>query len=140
MITRSVLLSQPPDAAFKLFTDRISDWWPPDLRHTNDPASSLHLRADGRFFERAGDGREIELGRVLEWREPERIVLDFFIATGPANPTRAEIRFVPEGDGTRVTVIHTPKRESEHLWDDRAPRYARSWDIVLAALSGAVTL
>ncbi len=134
MITKSVLLPLGPDAAFALFTEQISDWWPVERRHTNDQASSLHLHANGRFFERASDGREVELGRVVEWQAPHRIILDFYIATGPAHPTKAEIRFVPEDNGTRVTITHGPLPESEDLWTDRAPRYQRSWEIVLAAL------
>ena len=134
MITKSVLLPVDPATAFRLFTEQINEWWPADRRHSGDPASSLHLRADGGFFERTSDGRVVALGRVVEWLAPRRIVLDFYIATGPTQPTRAEVRFVPEGNGTRVTVTHSPKPESENLWDDRAPRYERSWDIVFAAL------
>jgi|SRR5215469_8631327 len=140
MITKSVLLCLTPDAAFRLFTEEISVWWPAERRHTNDPNSTLHLNADGRFFERANDGRELELGRVIEWVVPQRIVLDFYIATGPANPTKAEIRFAAEAGGTRVTVIHTPTPESEHLWNERAARYERSWEIVLASLSRAAAM
>jgi hypothetical protein len=140
MITKSVLLRMTPDAAFRLFTGQISAWWPAERRHTSDPRSTLHLYADGRFFERASDGYELELGRVIEWTAPERIVLDFYIATGPAHPTRAEILFVAEGAGTRVTIIHTSAAESESLWDERAPRYERSWEVVLAALSAAAAI
>ena len=139
MITKSVLLGMTPDVAFRLFTEQISVWWPAERRHTNDPGSTLHLYADGRFFERASDGYEFELGRVVEWVAPERIVLDFYIATGPAYPTKAEIQFAAEGDGTRITITHTSKPESESLWNERASQYERSWETVLAALSRAAT-
>jgi Activator of Hsp90 ATPase homolog 1-like protein len=140
MITKSVLLPIVPAAAFRLFTEQISDWWPPDRLHTDDPASSLHLHVNGRFFVRASDGREVELGRVVEWLAPQRIVLDFYIATGPAHPTRAEISFVPEGTGTRVTVIHESLPASKDLWKDRAPRYELAWESVLAALLNAAVM
>ena len=135
MIEQSVDLALAPPEAFALFTERISEWWPADRRHTSDPASTLHLLASGRFFERASDGREVELGRVTAWEPPQRILLDFFIATGPDHPTEAEIRFEPIPTGTRVVVRHRPKAASRHLWDQRAPRYARSWEAVLAALA-----
>jgi uncharacterized protein YndB with AHSA1/START domain len=134
MITKSVALPLSVPQAFTLFTAQISAWWPADRRHTDDAESTLHLEATGRFFERTRDGREVDLGRVLEWQAPERIVLDFYIATGPAHPTQVEVTFTPETDGTRVTVTHMPKPESEALWRERAPRYERSWEIVLAAL------
>jgi uncharacterized protein YndB with AHSA1/START domain len=137
MMVKSVVLPLAPVAAFELFTRKIGEWWPPDRRHTQDPTSQIFLLKNGRFYERARDGREIELGYVRSWEHPSRIVLDFFIATGPEKPTEVEITFVAQEGGTRVTVTHRPKPESEDLWAARAPRYERSWDLVLAALSQA---
>lgn len=134
MMVKSVTLPLAPVAAFELFTQKISAWWPEDRRHTQDPASEIFLLESGRFFERARDGREVELGSVRAWELPRRILLDFFIATGPDKPTEVEIIFAAREGGTQVTVTHRPKQESAGLWTERAPRYARSWDLVLAAL------
>jgi len=137
MMVKSVTLPLAPSAAFALFTQRIGEWWPPDRRHTQDPTSEIFLLASGRFYERARDGREVDLGRVRSWDPPRRILLDFFIATGPEQPTEVEITIDALEGGARVTVVHRPKPESEALWTERAPRYERSWEIVLAALSDA---
>ena len=134
MIVNSVLLTMDAAEAFAFVTARISDWWPPERRHTGDKNSSIFLLASGRFYERASDGREVELGKVTQWNEPHVIVLDFYIATGPDHPTEVEMRFEAEGSQTRLTVIHRPKPESAHLWDERSPRYATSWSMVLASL------
>jgi hypothetical protein len=83
MMVKSVILPLAPPAAFELFTQRISEWWPPDRRHTKDPTSEIFLLRSGRFYERARDGHEVELGCVRSWELPRRILLDFFIATGP---------------------------------------------------------
>ena len=93
MIVKSVFLPLPRDAAFELFTQKIGQWWPADRRHTQDPASEIYLLASGRFYERAGDGREVDLGRVRAWEFPERILLDFYVATGRDQPTEVEIAF-----------------------------------------------
>jgi hypothetical protein len=77
MIVNSVLLQLSAQRAFQLFTSSISDWWPADRRHTKDPASTISLLASGRFFERAADGLEVDLGKVTTWDEPHRILLDF---------------------------------------------------------------
>ena len=138
MMLKSVVLPLPPVAAFELFTQKIGEWWPVDRRHTQDPASEIFLLQSGRFYERARDGREVELGCVRCWDFPNRILLDFFIATGPEKPTEVEIAFAAQDGGTKITVRHGPKPSSEALWTERAPRYAQSWDIVLAALSRAV--
>lgn len=137
MMVKSVLLLLSPHAAFELFTEKIGAWWPSDRRHTQDPASEIFLLPSGRFYERARDGREIELGHVRSWERPNRLLLDFFIATGPDAPTEVEITFIAEASVTRVTVTHRPKPQSETLWAERAPRYAGSWDAVLAALGRA---
>ena len=138
MIVQSVLLRLAPAEAFALFTRRIDEWWPADRRHTKGPGSRVILLPVGRLFERAGDGREIELGRVIQWDEPRRILLDFYVATGPDRPTQVEITFEAEGPCTRVTVTHGPKPESADVWDDRVPRYGDSWRAVLAALQAFV--
>jgi hypothetical protein len=137
MMVKSVTLPLAPGAAFDLFTQKIGEWWPPERRHTQDPRSEIFLLASGRFYERARDGREVELGCVRSWDVPNRILLDFFIATSPERPTEVEIAFAARGAGTEVTVMHRPKPSSEALWSERAPRYARSWDVVLDALSRA---
>lgn len=134
MIVNSVLLDVDMPRAFVLVTGRIDEWWPTERRHTGDKSSCISLLASGRFYERASDGREVELGKVTLWHEPHTILLDFYIATGPDHPTEVEIRFETEDTATRVTVIHRPKPESAHLWDERSPRYAASWSIVLASL------
>ena len=49
MIEKSILLPCSVARAFALFTGKISAWWPPERRHTSDPASELFLLATGRF-------------------------------------------------------------------------------------------
>ena len=97
MMVKSVLLPLDPVAAFALFTQRIGAWWPPERRHTRDPDSAIYLLEIGRFYERAGDGQEVELGLVRAWEPPRRILLDFFIGSGPEQPTEVEITFAPDG-------------------------------------------
>ena len=137
MIVKSVLLPLAPAAAFELFTRSIDAWWPSGRRHMAAAASEIFLLESGRFYERARDGREMELGGVRSWEPPNRLLLDFFIATGPEKPTEVEIAFVASGAGTRVTVTHRPKPASAAMWTAQAPRYAPAWDDVLAALSRA---
>jgi uncharacterized protein YndB with AHSA1/START domain len=134
VIERSVVLACAPERAFALFTERASDWWPELLRHTGDARSQIGLLASGRFWERASDGREVELGRVTAWEPPSRLELDFYPGTGPEAPTAVVVRFAPQGDGTLVAVEHRPKAGSGALWAAGAPRFEHSWELVLAAL------
>jgi uncharacterized protein YndB with AHSA1/START domain len=137
MIQKSIVLRCVPDDAFQLFTERISEWWPKTHRLTKDSESELFLEQTGRFWERAGDGSEIELGRVLVWEAPNRLALDFYMGTNAAQPTAVEVTFTAENEGTRVTVHHRARPESEDLWKQRAPVFERSWETVLAALANS---
>jgi Activator of Hsp90 ATPase homolog 1-like protein len=137
VINKSVHLPLSLEQAFELFTNEISLWWPADRRHLNDPNSRLFLLSDGRFYERASSGAELDLGRVRVWDQPHRIVLDFFMGTDAAHPTEVEIRFVADDSGTRVSVEHRPQAGSPDVWDKRAAIFGRSWDAVLSALRDA---
>jgi uncharacterized protein YndB with AHSA1/START domain len=135
MISFTVVLGAPQAAAFILFTERISEWWPSTHRLTKDPASRITLAADGTFEERATDGRELPLGRVRRWEPPHLLEFDFYLGTSPEEPTHVTVRFTPERSGTRVTVEHRPTPGSAHLWDSRVARYQASWPTVLDALA-----
>ncbi|HEY3614134.1 MAG TPA: SRPBCC domain-containing protein [Gaiellales bacterium] len=137
MIEQSVVLACARERAFALFTERASDWWPEPLRHTGDARSQITLLASGRFWERASDGREVELGCVTAWEPPVRLALDFYPGTGAEHPTEVVVRFSAEGEGTRVVVQHRPKAASADLWAAGAHRFERSWALVLAALEHA---
>lgn len=101
----------------------------------------MQLLASGRFFERARDGREVELGRVRAWEPPSRLLLDFYPGTDADHPTEVEVRFALEGEApaTRVTILHRPTPASEALFQASAPRYVASWDRVLSALGAAAS-
>ena len=136
LVEKSVQLPCSLERAFALFTDRIDDWWPPARRHSKHPESVIALSAD-RFWEFAPDGDEVELGRVRAWEPPNRIVLEWFPGTDPEHPTLVEVDFISVKEGTEVRITHRATAQSLELFPLRAPRYAASWDLVLAALLAA---
>ena len=137
MIRKSVLLPCDPVVAFSLFTERATDWWSADRRHTGNRASEIRMSADGRFWERATDGREVELGVIRVWDAPRQLVIDCFIGTGSDRPTALTVTFVSAGPSTHVEIDHRPLPISEDVYNERAPIFDRSWDLVLAALREA---
>jgi uncharacterized protein YndB with AHSA1/START domain len=135
VITKSVVLRCGVERAFALFTQHAGEWWPSDRRHTRDANSSIHIEPSGRFFERASDGSEVELGAVRMFEPPKRLVLDWFAGTGRDRPTHVEVLFEAVETGTRVTVVHRPGLAGEELFKRSAPVFERAWEAVLAALS-----
>jgi hypothetical protein len=137
MIEKTVRLSCAPTRAFELFTSHATEWWPPSRRHTKDPASEIRMLEGGRFYERASDGTEFELGRVRAWEPPSRVLLDFYPGTDPDHSTEVEITFAAEGESTLVVVRHGPTASSGELFEQRVARFVASWDAVLSALAAA---
>lgn len=137
MIEKTRFLPCSPDRAFSLLTEQAGAWWPRDRRHTKDPDSAIRIEPTGRFFERASDGTEVELGVVRVFAPPERLVLDWFPGTGPALPTSVEILFLPEAGGTRVHLYHREGPHSAEAYAAKVAAYERSWALVFDAWAEA---
>jgi uncharacterized protein YndB with AHSA1/START domain len=135
MIVKSVVLRCEPERAFLLFTEHAGQWWPADRRHTDDPDSTIRIEASGRFYERAYDGTEVDLGAVRSFEPGTRLVLDWYPGTDRANATQVNVQFEAVENGTRVTVTHDIGAASPELFARNAPAYERSWARVLAAVS-----
>lgn len=135
MIIKSVVLRCDPGRAFALFTEEAGLWWPAGRRHTKDATSMIRMEAAGRFFERASDGTEVDLGVVRLYEPANRLLLDWYPGTGRANPTQVSVTFEAIDEGTRVTVHHGPGPAGADVFGRNAPAYVLSWDIVLVALA-----
>ncbi len=112
-VRRTIVVATPPARAFEVFTDRIGRWWPKS-HHVGaaEPQDVvIEPRADGRWFERAADGTECQVGRVLVWDPPQHLVLAWQLTADwkfdPDLITEVEVRFIPEGEAaTRVELEH----------------------------------
>jgi uncharacterized protein YndB with AHSA1/START domain len=126
-IRKTVLVDFAPAEAFELFTTRIASWWPVGTHsYGGDEVTDVVLepRAGGRLYEVTAAGEQ-DWGSVLAWEPPDRLLLDWQI--GEARGTEVEVRFSPEGPGTRVELEHRGFGA-----DDPRDRYESGWDIVLA--------
>jgi uncharacterized protein YndB with AHSA1/START domain len=126
-IRKTVLVDFAPAEAFELFTTRIASWWPVGTHsYGGEDVTDVVLepRAGGRLYEVTAAGEQ-EWGSVLAWEPPDLVVIDWQI--GEARGTEVEVRFSPEGPGTRVDLEHRGFEES-----DPRDRYDGGWDIVLA--------
>jgi len=139
VIEKSVRLACDPERAFRLLTEEAGAWWPPERRHTKDPGSVIRIEAAGRFYERAIDGREVELGIVRVFSPPRRLVLDWFPGTGPSQPTHVEIVLREDDGGTLVRLTHRAGPYGADEYTRNVAAYERSWSLVLAAWSRAAS-
>ena len=97
-----------PGHAFMTWTERIAAWWPADHTASGEPNLVVVLegRIGGRIFERTSAGAEHDWGEVLAWEPPHRLVYSWHLRRDRADATEVEIRFLADGDATRVEIEH----------------------------------
>jgi uncharacterized protein YndB with AHSA1/START domain len=104
-----------PERAFAVFAERMGTWWPRHHSLSPDVVRDdvvLEPRAGGRWYERDETGAECDWGRVLAWEPPGRMLLAWHLSADwefdpdPARASEVEVRFAPEGSGTRVELEH----------------------------------
>ena len=139
-IKKSIHVNRPVDAAFRLFTQDIGKWWPLKDGYSfgGARADQIHLEAreGGRFFERFSDGEEFEVGVVTACAPPSRVVLTWK-APDWDGPTEVEVRFTPEGAGTRVDLEHRGWERAGAAAAKTATDYGNGWELVLSRYAAA---
>jgi uncharacterized protein YndB with AHSA1/START domain len=145
-VRKTVTVDVPVEKAFRVFTDRIGDWWIREHHIGSADLESVVMepRAGGRWYEIGVDGSECDWGRVLDWDPPGRLVLAWQLSSewayDPELSTTVEVRFIAESpQRTRVELEHRDldrygeKAESMRVafdsdggWQGLLSRYAES--------------
>lgn len=99
-----------PERAFAAFVDEIGAWWRPNILFQTTPRPgvlSFEPGEGGRLIEtRAGD-KVFEIGRIVAWEPPHRLVFSWRQANFPLDlHTEVEVGFEAVGDETRVSIEH----------------------------------
>ena len=111
-VRKSIFVDAPQALAFDVFTSGIGRWWPKS--HKIGPADLdrpvIEPRSGGRWYELDTDGTQCEIGKVVTWEPPARLVLTWQLNAefkfDPHLVTEVEVQFTPEGSGTRVNLEH----------------------------------
>lgn len=124
----------PPERAFAVFTGEIGDWWRPNgLFQTTPRAPGRLAFEDGRLIETLATGQVFEIGKVLAWEPPARLVFSWRQASFPPDlHTEVEVRFEAVGEETRVSVAH---RGFHNVPADSAARHGFPDQALLARLA-----
>jgi len=111
-VRKSILVKAGAERAFAVFTAGMGRWWNKAHHLGASPLKDVIVepRQGGRWYELSEDGSTCEWGRVLAWDPPRRVLLAWQIdgdwKYDPDFVTELEIRFMPEGEGTRVDLEH----------------------------------
>jgi uncharacterized protein YndB with AHSA1/START domain len=133
-LVKSVYVARTPAEAFEVFTAGIGRWWPLaaySIRQAHAVTCVIEPRAGGAVYEQDDAGARFPWGEVLVWEPPRRFVMTWHPGRGAETAQEVELRFDPEGAGTRVRLEH---REWQTLGADAEEAragYAQGWEAVL---------
>lgn len=114
-VREAIVVEAPIDRAFKVFTEEMDRWWPPEhhILETELAEMVFEPRVGGHLYDRGVDGSECRWSRVLAYEPPHRLVfswdigLDWQLQSDPARTSEVEVRFIAQGDTrTRVELEH----------------------------------
>ncbi len=139
-ITKSLSVTCDTETAFRLFTHEIGTWWPVDThaRNAGEVAEVVWEEHEGgEVYEISLTGERCRWATVLTWEPPHRLVIAWQV-----NPdrlgTEVEVRFTPDGGGTRVDLEHRGWERLTAATDDHAG-YDTGWDEVLGRFTARLS-
>jgi uncharacterized protein YndB with AHSA1/START domain len=112
-VRKVLFVHAPVHVAWRVFTEKVGTWWPLatyKIGKVGAVDAIIEPRVGGRWYERGEDGSTCDWGSVLSWEPPVRLVLSWDITADwqydPTLKTEIEVRFIADGDGTRVELEH----------------------------------
>src|SRR6185436_11476155 len=105
-VTKQITVQSSQERAFRLFTDGMDRWWLREHHIGKSPMKKILVepRPNGRWYTVCEDGSECDIGKVLTWDPPRRLVLAWQItgewAFDPGFVTEIDVRFSALGAKT----------------------------------------
>jgi uncharacterized protein YndB with AHSA1/START domain len=127
-IRKSIQVNRSPEISFRVFCEQMSEWWPGGFGG-KDAKLFLEGRVGGRFYERRPDGTEYQIGQVTAYQPPSVVAFTWRAASWDVE-TRVEVRFTPDGAGTRVELEHSGF-EQDAKTRDTHKSYDGGWESIL---------
>jgi uncharacterized protein YndB with AHSA1/START domain len=130
VIQKSAIVDATPEKAFEVFTEGIATWWPIETHSIQAETVVFETGPQGRVYERMSTGEEAHWANVTAWEPPHRLVLEWKVDTDAVAPTEIEIRFTPEGEGTRVDLEHRGFEALGKDAEEAHKSYSNGWPTV----------
>jgi uncharacterized protein YndB with AHSA1/START domain len=122
-VVRAVTVRRTPEDTFRLFTAGIGAWWPMATHSVFGATARVDVEGS-EVVETSAEGERSVWAEIVESSPPRLLVLSWHPGTDPTKPTRVEVTFAPDGEGTRVELTHT----GWEAMGDRAEAARRSYD------------
>jgi uncharacterized protein YndB with AHSA1/START domain len=137
-LRKQITVNRTREDAFRIFTEEIASWWPMathSLSGEKTRSVAIEGHVGGRVYETDDAGNEYLWGSVTAWDPPHLVAFTWQLGREEVHEN-VEVRFEPDGEGTRVTLTHDgwDTRSGEGL--DRFRRYDTGWDHVFGECFG----
>jgi uncharacterized protein YndB with AHSA1/START domain len=139
VVRKSITVDCTVEEAFRVFTSDAVSWWPVENHSIHGAVGEIVFepRRGGEVYEVSESGERGHWATVVAWEPPGRLVLAWNIRNAEAEPTEVEIRFLPEGGGTRVELEHRGWERLAEGGAEKRANYDSGWEFVLAEYGSA---
>ncbi|NDV01017.1 SRPBCC domain-containing protein [Pseudoroseicyclus tamaricis] len=133
-----------PAEAFRLFTERMEEWWPLATHSLSAGEGDLPLgltmerHEGGRIVETKPDGTQGTWGRIHEWRPGERLGITWHVGRAEEEATRVEVTFTSTDSGTYIHLVHSGFEVLGAAAATIQASYGTGWPLVLGRYAALV--
>jgi hypothetical protein len=118
-VKRSVRVKTSQARAFEIFTAGYDRWWPRTHHVGASPMKQgiIEQAKGGRWYHICEDGSQCDVGQVLVWDKPNRVVLswqlrvDYTPEPDPSRASEIEVRFTRVSDDETLVELEHGKFE-----------------------------
>jgi Activator of Hsp90 ATPase homolog 1-like protein len=112
-VKKQIVVEASQQHCFRVFSEGMDRWWSRDHHIGKSPLARMVLepRGSGRWYSIQEDGSECDIGKVILWEPPQRMVLAWQVNAqwqyDASFVTEVEVTFTAEGPKrTRVDLEH----------------------------------
>jgi Uncharacterized conserved protein len=133
VVRKVVTVDCAVEDAFRVFTEDAMSWWPVATHSIHQTVREIVFEPGegGEVYEVSTAGEKGHWATVTGWDPPARLVLAWNILERPGEQTEVEVRFTPEGDGTRVELEHRGWEALAEAAAEKRADYDTGWGHVL---------
>ena len=137
-VRKSVHVEVAPEDAFRVFTERLADWWPLSTHSGYEDEAATVAFVAGRLVEVSRAGEENVWGEVTAWEPPGRVAFTWNPNLDKDGHTEVDVRFTANGSGTSVELEHRAWEALGERGADTRDRYDGGWVFVLDRYAAGV--
>jgi len=133
VVRKVVTVDCAVEEAFRVFTEDAMSWWPVATHSIHETVREIVFEPGegGEVYEVSAAGEKGHWATVTGWDPPARLVLAWNILERPGEQTEVEVRFTPEGDGTRIELEHRGWEALAEAAAEKRADYDTGWGHVL---------